>query len=106
VSVRILIGDCRDTLRELPDGCVQTVVTSPPYFGLRDYGTGEWEGGEPACDHSREMPASVSRASTLAPHRPPMTVTGNQEAARFRVVASAPINPLTRRRYPVSRLRI
>jgi DNA modification methylase len=51
VSVRILIGDCRDTLRDLPDGCVQTVVTSPPYFGLRDYGTGEWEGGDPACDH-------------------------------------------------------
>jgi DNA modification methylase len=53
VSVRILIGDCRDTLRDLPDGCVQTVVTSPPYFGLRDYGTGEWEGGDPACDHIR-----------------------------------------------------
>jgi DNA modification methylase len=51
VSVRILIGDCRDTLRELPDGCVQTCVTSPPYFGLRADGTGEWEGGDPACDH-------------------------------------------------------
>jgi DNA modification methylase len=28
-------------------------VTSPPYFGLRDYGTGEWEGGEDDCDHIR-----------------------------------------------------
>jgi hypothetical protein len=26
-------------------------ITSPPYFGLRDYGTGEWDGGDPACDH-------------------------------------------------------
>jgi DNA modification methylase len=31
-------GDCRDLLRELSDGCIQTCVTSPPYWGLRDYG--------------------------------------------------------------------
>ncbi|HEY7824122.1 MAG TPA: site-specific DNA-methyltransferase [Acidimicrobiia bacterium] len=34
----ILVGDVRDSLRGLPDGCVRTVVTSPPYWGLRDYG--------------------------------------------------------------------
>lgn len=34
----ILIGDARERLRELPDQSVQTVITSPPYFGLRDYG--------------------------------------------------------------------
>lgn len=38
MSVRILVGDCRDRLRELPDESVHCVVTSPPYFGLRDYG--------------------------------------------------------------------
>jgi DNA modification methylase len=32
------IGDCLESLRTMPDGCVQTCVTSPPYFGLRDYG--------------------------------------------------------------------
>jgi DNA modification methylase len=37
-SWRILIGDTRSRLVEVPDGCVQTVVTSPPYWGLRDYG--------------------------------------------------------------------
>lgn len=31
-------GDCRALLDQLPDGCVQTCITSPPYFGLRDYG--------------------------------------------------------------------
>ena len=31
-------GDCRDVLRKLPDESVQCVVTSPPYWGLRDYG--------------------------------------------------------------------
>jgi DNA modification methylase len=38
VTVKILIGDCRDFLRTLPDESVHCVVTSPPYFGLRDYG--------------------------------------------------------------------
>lgn len=47
----ILVGDCRDVLATLPEESVQTVVTSPPYFGLRDYGTGAWDGGDPACDH-------------------------------------------------------
>lgn len=38
VTARILLGDVRARLRDLPDGCVQTCVTSPPYWGLRDYG--------------------------------------------------------------------
>lgn len=38
MTVRILIGDCRDVLRTLPDASVQCCVTSPPYYGLRDYG--------------------------------------------------------------------
>lgn len=38
MTVRILIGDARARLAELPDCSVQTCVTSPPYFGLRDYG--------------------------------------------------------------------
>lgn len=32
------IGDCRDLLSQLPEACVQTCITSPPYWGLRDYG--------------------------------------------------------------------
>ena len=34
----LLLGDCRETLKTLPDGSVNCCVTSPPYFGLRDYG--------------------------------------------------------------------
>ena len=37
-KVNILIGDCRNLLREMPEKSVHTCVTSPPYFGLRDYG--------------------------------------------------------------------
>jgi DNA modification methylase len=35
---RIEVGDCREVLATLPDASVQTCVTSPPYWGLRDYG--------------------------------------------------------------------
>ena len=38
MTVRVLQGDCRDVLKTLPDESVHCVVTSPPYFGLRDYG--------------------------------------------------------------------
>jgi DNA modification methylase len=38
MSVRIIEGDCRTVLARLEDGKVNCCVTSPPYFGLRDYG--------------------------------------------------------------------
>ena len=34
----ILYGDCRETLKQIDSGTVQMCVTSPPYYGLRDYG--------------------------------------------------------------------
>src|SRR5580698_8097324 len=34
----LLQGDVRQVLPRLPDSCVQCVMTSPPYWGLRDYG--------------------------------------------------------------------
>jgi DNA modification methylase len=36
--IRIIGGDCREVVRTLPDESVHCVVTSPPYWGLRDYG--------------------------------------------------------------------
>jgi DNA modification methylase len=50
VSVSILIGDCREKLRKLPDASVNCCVTSPPYFGLRDYGVEGQMGLEPTPD--------------------------------------------------------
>ena len=47
MSVRILIGDVRAKLAEMPDASVHCVVTSPPYFGLRDYGHAGQIGLEP-----------------------------------------------------------
>ena len=34
----IKLGDALEVLRKIPNACVQACVTSPPYFGLRDYG--------------------------------------------------------------------
>jgi len=51
LSFEIRQGDVFDVLPLLEPGSVQTCVTSPPYWGLRDYGTATWDGGDPACDH-------------------------------------------------------
>jgi DNA modification methylase len=47
----LYLGDVMAVLAGLPDESVHCVVTSPPYWGLRDYGTGTWEGGSAECDH-------------------------------------------------------
>ena len=50
---KVYWGDCRESLRQMKDEGikVQTCVTSPPYYGLRDYGTGTWVGGDTSCLH-------------------------------------------------------
>jgi DNA modification methylase len=58
---QLYVGDVREQLAQLPDESVHCVVTSPPYWGLRDYGTGAWDGGDPDCDHLREI---VTRGTT------------------------------------------
>lgn len=35
---RIILGDCLEVLKTLPDNSVDCCVTSPPYYALRDYG--------------------------------------------------------------------
>ena len=47
----IICGDALTELRKLPDESVHCCVTSPPYWGLRDYGTAKWEGGDTGCNH-------------------------------------------------------
>jgi DNA modification methylase len=47
MTTRIITGDCRDVLATLPPDSVHCVVTSPPYWGLRDYGVAGQLGLEP-----------------------------------------------------------
>ena len=49
----ILFGDCKETLSEFLPQSARTCVTSPPYYGLRDYGTATWIGGDPNCKHRK-----------------------------------------------------
>ena len=44
-------GDATDVLAGPPDASVHCVVTSPPYWGLRDYRTGRRVSGDPTCQH-------------------------------------------------------
>jgi len=58
MTVVIRQGDCREILRTLPAQSVHCCVTSPPYFGLRDYGTAQWAGGDLECDHKQGRPGA------------------------------------------------
>ena len=48
---KIYLGDNLDILKTFEDNSIDCCVTSPPYYGLRDYGTGKWVGGDPNCPH-------------------------------------------------------
>jgi DNA modification methylase len=50
MTITTRLGDCREVLRALPDQSVHCCVTSPPYFGLRDYGVAGQIGLEPTPD--------------------------------------------------------
>jgi DNA modification methylase len=75
MTMRILIGDARDRLRELPDESVHCVVTSPPYYGLRDYGTAQWDDGDAECDHSgiRRRHGDEKQSSSAGTSRDPVS---------------------------------
>lgn len=61
MSVRIITGDCRDVLPTLADASFDCIVTSPPYWGLRDYGVAGQIGLEPTLDGYLEAVAIVAR---------------------------------------------
>ena len=58
----IIVGDCREVLPALPAASVHCIVTSPPYYGLRDYGVERQIGTEwPEDLRVREWPGGGSR---------------------------------------------
>jgi len=60
----ILFGNCQDTLKEFAPNSARTCVTSPPYYGLRDYGTATWIGGDPNCNHRRDSKVKPENCNT------------------------------------------
>lgn len=63
----VLQGDSLEVLKTLPNKSIDCCVTSPPYYGLRDYGTAKWVGGDPNCPHRR-----INKFS-------PRTITGHHQ---------------------------
>jgi DNA modification methylase len=79
----IVCGDCREALKALPAESVQCCVTSPAYYGLRDYKTGKWEGGDPACDHKQE---TAHQTQGVSSQRRGRANTGEQRNETFKLV--------------------
>jgi len=67
---RILLGDARNILPTLPSGSVDCVITSPPYFALRNYQTANQIGLEPSVDDWVAQLRTIVRelGRVLAPH--------------------------------------
>ena len=61
MSIRILEGDCREVLKMLPAESVHCVVTSPPYWGLRNYGVEGAIGLEPTLQEHIDALVAVFR---------------------------------------------
>jgi DNA modification methylase len=57
----VMLGDCRDVMRSMPAESVHMVVTSPPYWGLRDYGSPGQLGLEPTPEAYVESMVAVFR---------------------------------------------
>lgn len=74
---KIYLGDNIEILKSLPDNSVNCCITSPPYYGLRDYGTGKWIGGDPNCPHFRTS------------HRSDKTSTGHKKIHEIGGVADS-----------------
>jgi len=53
---KVICGDCLGVMKGIPDECIDMAITSPPYWGLRDYGIEQIFGGNKDCRHewSRE----------------------------------------------------
>ncbi len=48
---KVICGDCLEVMKKMPNECVDMVMTSPPYWGLRDYGIKQIFRGDKDCEH-------------------------------------------------------
>ena len=51
MTVKIICANARDALAAMPEGSVHACITSPPYWGLRDYGLEPVVWGDADCEH-------------------------------------------------------
>ena len=82
---RIICGHVVDVLKTIPDESVDTVITSPPYWGLRDYGeeTNTIWGGDLNCEH--EWIVGITNHDNLRPSKvSEKTIVGSNKKLGFR----------------------
>lgn len=48
---KVICGDALSVLKTLPSESIDMAITSPPYWGLRDYGIEQIFGGDKDCEH-------------------------------------------------------
>jgi DNA modification methylase len=78
--------DCLEGLKTLPDNSIDCCVTSPPYYGLRDYGTATWEGGDQNCKHSEREEKGFEnqkQSSIRGNSKPPKSICNKCGAIRI-----------------------
>jgi len=84
-TCRLILGDARKALRELPEESIHCCVCSPPYWSLRDYGIppSAW-GGDPACSHAwgAERPTTKIRPRPDHSGNDFLDTRGNQKGSR------------------------
>ena len=81
----IYTGNAATVLQTLPKESIDCVVTSPPYYGLRDYGTAQWQGGDPACKHSTREEKGFEKwkqSSNRGNSKPPKSICPKCGAVR------------------------
>jgi len=61
---KLFNGDALEVLSGMESESVQCCITSPPYWGLRDYGTATWEGGDLNCNHEKPINKAKLHAGT------------------------------------------
>lgn len=66
---KIIQGDSLQVLRTLESESIDCVITSPPYWNLRDYGTAAWQGGNITCKHNAPSRFDYKLNHSLGPKR-------------------------------------
>lgn len=77
-------GDALTVLRTLPADHFDCCVTSPPYWGLRDYGTAVWEGGNPACLHTGSERFYTEKSAAAGGSAEAFSQAGPENAERLK----------------------
>jgi len=85
VELTLIHGDCLSVLKMMSSEFVDCIITSPPYWGLRDYGKEAckiWD-GDPYCEHEWEV--CIARHDNLRPSKvSDKTIVGSNKELRFR----------------------